>query len=157
MQPGWTPCIWCQASPSFPRNPCLWTVSYTHLDVYKRQCKQLRESGYTGIIIFLTAFKEYVFDGYDVQAFNYLLKPINLSLIHISEVQLAGGQGVLCTDSGLNVDVQLRAIESSFADLLGKVEMCIRDRWRHPAAWSGKCPAQCWPAASKSVPNGSLS
>ena len=39
-----------------------------------------------------------------------------------AEVQLAGGQGVLCTDSGLNVDVQLRAIESSFADLLGKVD-----------------------------------
>ena len=45
--------------------------SFTGIDA----CKQLRESGYTGIIIFLTAFKEYVFDGYDVQAFNYLLKP----------------------------------------------------------------------------------
>ena len=40
-------------------------------------CKELRKAGYPGIIIFLTAFKEYVFDGYDVQAFNYLLKPIN--------------------------------------------------------------------------------
>ena len=29
------------------------------------------------IIIFVTAFKEYVFEGYDVGAFNYLLKPIN--------------------------------------------------------------------------------
>lgn len=30
--------------------------SFTGIDA----CKQLRESGYTGIIIFLTAFKEYV-------------------------------------------------------------------------------------------------
>lgn len=29
------------------------------------------------IIIFVTAFKEYVFEGYDVGAFNYLLKPID--------------------------------------------------------------------------------
>lgn len=40
-------------------------------------CRELRNSGYRGIIIFLTAFREYVFEGYDVQAFNYLLKPIN--------------------------------------------------------------------------------
>lgn len=40
-------------------------------------CKMLRDKNYSGIIIFLTAFKEYVFKGYDVQAFNYLLKPIN--------------------------------------------------------------------------------
>ncbi len=40
-------------------------------------CKKLRRFGYSGIIIFLTAFKEYVFEGYDVQAFNYLLKPIS--------------------------------------------------------------------------------
>ena len=52
--------------------------SFTGIDA----CKQLRESGYTGIIIFLTAFKEYVFDGYDVQAFNYLLKPINYGTIN---------------------------------------------------------------------------
>lgn len=40
-------------------------------------CRELRTIGYSGIIIFLTAFKEYVFEGYDVQAFNYLLKPTN--------------------------------------------------------------------------------
>lgn len=27
------------------------------------------------MIIFVTAFKEYVFEGYDVGAFHYLLKP----------------------------------------------------------------------------------
>ena len=39
-----------------------------------------------------------------------------------AEVQLAGGQGVLSADSGLDVDVQLGAVESSLADLLGEVD-----------------------------------
>ena len=38
--------------------------------------KRLRESGYQGIIVFLTAFREYVFRGYEVRALNYLLKPV---------------------------------------------------------------------------------
>lgn len=40
-------------------------------------CIQLRKQGFSGEIIFLTAFREYVFDGYNVQAFNYFLKPIS--------------------------------------------------------------------------------
>lgn len=36
---------------------------------------QMREYGFTGELVFLTAFSEYVFQGYDVRAFNYLLKP----------------------------------------------------------------------------------
>ena len=40
--------------------------------------KQLRKDGFGGNIIFLTAFSEYVFDGYHVQALDYLLKPISL-------------------------------------------------------------------------------
>jgi DNA-binding LytR/AlgR family response regulator len=39
-------------------------------------CEKLRKSGYNNEIIFTTAFKEYVFEGYNVQAFNYLIKPI---------------------------------------------------------------------------------
>lgn len=38
--------------------------------------KRLRAFGYNGIIVFLTAFREYVFRGYEVRALNYLLKPI---------------------------------------------------------------------------------
>ena len=37
---------------------------------------RLREQAFKGQLVFLTAFSEYVFDGYDVQALNYLLKPI---------------------------------------------------------------------------------
>lgn len=39
--------------------------------------KQIRKDGFQGSIIFLTAFSEYVFEGYNVQALNYLLKPID--------------------------------------------------------------------------------
>ena len=38
--------------------------------------KKLRKEGYQGPIIFLTAFREYVFHGYEVHAMNYLLKPV---------------------------------------------------------------------------------
>lgn len=41
-----------------------------------KTCFTLRERGYTGEIIFLTAFREYVFEGYHVQAFQYLVKPV---------------------------------------------------------------------------------
>ena len=38
--------------------------------------KKLRMEGYRGPIIFLTAFREYVFHGYEVRAMDYLLKPV---------------------------------------------------------------------------------
>ncbi|NLK36932.1 MAG: response regulator transcription factor [Epulopiscium sp.] len=38
--------------------------------------QSLRKNNYRGSIIFLTSYKEYVFQGYDVQALHYLLKPI---------------------------------------------------------------------------------
>ena len=38
--------------------------------------KELRKEGYQGAVIFLTAFREYVFHGYEVHAMNYLLKPV---------------------------------------------------------------------------------
>ena len=39
--------------------------------------KKLRISGYKGDIIFLTAFRDFVFEGYNVHAFNYLVKPLD--------------------------------------------------------------------------------
>jgi DNA-binding LytR/AlgR family response regulator len=41
-------------------------------------CEKLRTYGFNNEILFLTAFKEYVFDGYNVRAFNYLVKPVTL-------------------------------------------------------------------------------
>ena len=44
--------------------------------------KQLRKNGYNGEIIFLTSFREYVFDGYLVHALNFLLKPLETSKLY---------------------------------------------------------------------------
>lgn len=38
---------------------------------------QLRDKHYTFEIVFLTGFHEYVFQGYQVRALNYLLKPVS--------------------------------------------------------------------------------
>ncbi len=46
--------------------------------------RKLRNDGFTGYIIFLTAFREYVFDGYHVQALDYLLKPIDAEKLYKS-------------------------------------------------------------------------
>ena len=43
--------------------------------------KKLRYLDYSGDIIFLTAFKDFVFDGYNVHAFNYLVKPLNKDIL----------------------------------------------------------------------------
>ena len=38
--------------------------------------KQIRQNNYSGDLVFLTSYHEYVFEGYNVNAFNFLLKPI---------------------------------------------------------------------------------
>lgn len=38
--------------------------------------RQLRENGDKGVIIFLTASSDYTFDAFDVNAFQYLVKPV---------------------------------------------------------------------------------
>lgn len=42
--------------------------------------KQLRLQGYKGNLIFLTAYRDFVFEGYNVHAFNYLIKPLDKNL-----------------------------------------------------------------------------
>lgn len=51
--------------------------SRTGIDV----CNDLRNKGYCNDIIFTTDFDEYVFEGYSVQAFSYLLKPISIEAL----------------------------------------------------------------------------
>ena len=38
--------------------------------------KELRKRGHESSLIFITALRDYVFDGYEVGAVNYLLKPV---------------------------------------------------------------------------------
>lgn len=51
--------------------------------------KKLRMHNYKGDIIFLTAHKEYVFEGYQVHALNYLLKPVDKTKLFscLSEIE----------------------------------------------------------------------
>ena len=39
--------------------------------------KQMRENRRESIIVFVTSAEEYVFEAYDVEAFHFLLKPVN--------------------------------------------------------------------------------
>lgn len=45
-------------------------------------CSSLRDNGFTGDIIFITSYSEYVFQGYNVKAVNYILKPISEDAIN---------------------------------------------------------------------------
>lgn len=44
--------------------------------------KKLRLSGFNNDIIFITSYHEYVFEGYNVSAFNFLLKPIKKETLY---------------------------------------------------------------------------
>lgn len=39
--------------------------------------KKMRENGRESIIVFVTSAEEYVYEAYDVEAFHFLLKPVN--------------------------------------------------------------------------------
>lgn len=43
--------------------------------------RRIRQESYSGEIIFLTAFSEYVFEGYHVRALDYLLKPVSAAML----------------------------------------------------------------------------
>lgn len=45
--------------------------------------KRLREGGYEGIIIFLTSYKDMVFDSFQVNPYQYIIKPIDISKLKI--------------------------------------------------------------------------
>ena len=58
------------------------------LDIYMKDhlgidvARRLRQLGYTGEIVFLTASPDFAIDGYDVAAAGYLLKPISLEKLN---------------------------------------------------------------------------
>ncbi|PYG86623.1 LytTR family two component transcriptional regulator [Ruminiclostridium sufflavum DSM 19573] len=45
--------------------------------------KQLRENGYYGIIIFLTSYKEMVFDSLKVKPYEYIVKPVEITKLKL--------------------------------------------------------------------------
>lgn len=44
--------------------------------------KKIRSMDETVLIVFITGIKEYVFDAFDVTAFHYLLKPVQMEKLH---------------------------------------------------------------------------
>lgn len=44
--------------------------------------KMLRDRNYTGLFVFVTVLKEYVFDAFAVEAFDYLVKPVETEQFH---------------------------------------------------------------------------
>ena len=44
--------------------------------------RELRERGCATTIIFVTAYDDYVYEGYEVNAYRYLLKPIDTVVLH---------------------------------------------------------------------------
>lgn len=51
-----------------------------------RTAQLFREKAFDGILVFVSASRDYVFDAYDVEAFQYLLKPVDdRKLRHVLE------------------------------------------------------------------------
>lgn len=44
-----------------------------------RTAQLLRERAFQSILVFVSSSREYVFDAYDVEAFYYLMKPVDLN------------------------------------------------------------------------------
>lgn len=75
--------LWFNSIKKATQNDCISSTDAFFLDISIGPdngvdfAKYLRSCGYKGIIIFLTSYKEYVFEGYEVHALDYLLKPIS--------------------------------------------------------------------------------
>lgn len=63
--------------------------------------RQLRENGYAGMIVFTTNYEQFVFDGYEVEAFRYLVKPLSK-------------ETVLPCAQRMERDAQAKALQFSF-------------------------------------------
>jgi DNA-binding LytR/AlgR family response regulator len=58
--------------------------------------EKLRSMAYRGYIIFLTANREYVFEGYNVHAFHFLTKPLNKELFFKCLTEIQNRKGPEC-------------------------------------------------------------
>ncbi len=57
-------------------------IIFLDIDLHAAQngisvAQKLRTNAYTGLIVFVTSFKEYVFDAYKVDALDYIVKPLS--------------------------------------------------------------------------------
>ena len=62
------------------RTSCAYDIFFLDIQMPEQNglelAKQLRKNGGRGVIIFITALAEYVYDSFEVEAFDYICKPI---------------------------------------------------------------------------------
>ena len=93
--------------------------------------EKLRSMDFRGYIIFLTANREYVFEGYNVHAFHFLTKPLNKELFFkcLTEIQTEKVLNVI--SSMTSQTVSLSAIAISSASLPTDIILRLQHLMRH--------------------------
>ena len=103
--------------------------------------KRIRKNS-DAVIIFITALKEYVFEAYDVEAFHYLLKPIDeekfrsvfrRALDELYAVMERTKRFILVRNSGIQQKVYLKDIyyiESANKKIIIHTKMGVLDSYR---------------------------
>ncbi|MCL1819264.1 MAG: LytTR family DNA-binding domain-containing protein [Oscillospiraceae bacterium] len=92
--------------------------------------KVIRESDREAVIIFITSSREYVFEGYDVNALHYLIKPVDVNilerLIRESYTEKFQDSFFVFKTGGLNQRTAVKDIVS--LETVGrKVEVTLKD------------------------------
>lgn len=100
--------------------------------------KKIRQEQDDVMIIFVTAIKEYVFEGYDVEALQYLLKPVNqeklfesldlaLKKVHQVEPTIIVDQEKIKIPDVLYIEVQAHYIEVNLDDQVVKSKKSLKE------------------------------
>ncbi|GAA6411200.1 LytTR family DNA-binding domain-containing protein [Blautia hominis] len=109
--------------------------------------KLLRKKGMKGIIIFVTAHPDFVFQGYEVHAFHYILKPYREEKIAevmsqaLAELELSKEQFFVIEQKAKTIRIPLRQtlafqsdrrkvlalVEGETIDFYGKIDDVIRE------------------------------
>jgi len=84
--------------------------------------KKIRSRNKAAVIIFVTSYSDFVFQGYEVRALNYLLKPNNkeklIAVLHtaLDEIRLPREQYYLIETRGRSVRLLLDSVKYFFSD-----------------------------------------
>jgi DNA-binding LytR/AlgR family response regulator len=100
--------------------------------------KDLRESGWRGILIFITGNEEYVFEAFDVKAFHFLVKPIHSEKLEevlenaVRELSVQDQEEEtedVITISAAGEHIRVKTAEILYAEVYGrKVIVVTKDR-----------------------------
>lgn len=95
--------------------------------------KKIRSRNKAAVIIFVTSYSDFVFQGYEVRALNYLLKPYDkeklITVLHtaIDEIQLHRKQYYLIETRGRSVRLLLDSVKYFFSDKRSITAVTITD------------------------------